>query len=209
MTKQALINKKLEEARKRKENRELETLEAKLANDSYADFLLNIELQKENFNKLKLLAESAKHYKPVRRATGTVEVRFNKSYTFSDEVINYLIGVVDMVRYAPAEYAAELEVLTNLDELTIAQFSESLGSFAYFSKVDKIVVPAKPTNLTSLYFMLEQVAEKLQLNPIDTSTLTAEFFASKHEQALKEAERLYNNHIELTELDSEEINDLP
>lgn len=174
-------------------------LEAKLASDDYVSFLLSVQYGEKNFDRLKGIANSAKDFKAVKRATGSIEVRFNKAYMFTDEVLNYLIGTINMVQYAPAEYKRELEAMTGLDELTIAEFNSVYGNQAYFSKVSKTVVPAKSTDVEGLKFMLQKIASRMELKPLNMKEITQEFFDNKHAIAQNEADRLYANHVELTE----------
>lgn len=193
-----LLQKRMAEVEAVREAQKAAELEAKLASDKYVSFLLDVQYGEQNFNRLKAIATSAKDFKAVKRATGSIEVRFNKSYMFTDEVLNYLIGAINMVQYAPAEYKRELEAMTGLDELTIAEFNSVYGNQAYFSKVSKTIVPAKPTDVEGLKFMLQKIASKMELKPLNMKEITQDFFDNKHATALNEAQRLYSNHMELT-----------
>jgi hypothetical protein len=192
------MEKRINERQEAKDKQQAKVLEAKLQSDNYVDFLIEKRNAESNYDRLRSLADMSKEFKAVKRPTGTVEVRFGKSYLFNDEVLNYILGIVQMVQYAPSEYRRELEAVTGLNELTIAEFSKAMGNMPYFSKVSKTVVPGVKPDIEGLQYMLQDIATKMKLKPLDLSQVTEEYLATKFNIAQKDAESKLADHLELT-----------
>lgn len=179
------------ESKERIETAKLTATIQLLDNSNYVDIITQREYRQANINKLSGIIQTINAIAPVK-LPGEGDVKIN-CYPINDRLfgteIAMLLGIIQTASSAyVAEHKDTILALINLPLALVEDMQIAFGTTAYWSKRSFEKYPEISGNFTQARALLEEIADKLGLNPLDIAKFNKEAYELHFAQANKRAE---------------------